>query len=377
MKILLKISAITVLMFMTAFIYGQIGGFPLKQTLSAQENAAGYAEQIFKEKGLTLKDGYVFKQGMPTGRLVFTSPAADDISGYGGPIPMVIGIDTQNVIIDILPLENTETPHFFEQVISSGFLKNWIGKNISDAYVHDVDDVSGATMSSSAIKDSIHLVLGNMLQQEASPSSAGKALEGCCLLLLFLAALGCYFYPQKLKQLRFPVLLSAVFIMGFWQGNMLSVTKIASWLINGIPETWQWILFIVFATSIFLPIFTRKNFYCFYLCPFGALQEAAGKCCRQKLRFRKVLAGLEYFRLAVLIMCAGLFFAGSWVNIASLEPFSAFKPEYAPVSAIVIFIASLFFALFIPRPWCRFFCPCGAFLDLFKSQTDQKKLFRF
>ena len=54
MKILLKISAITVLMFMTAFIYGQIGGFPLKQTLSAQENAAGYAEQIFKEKGLTI-----------------------------------------------------------------------------------------------------------------------------------------------------------------------------------------------------------------------------------------------------------------------------------------------------------------------------------
>lgn len=64
-------------------------------------------------------------------------------------------------------------------------MKNWIGKNISDAYVHDVDAVSGATMSSSAIKDSIHLVLGNMLQQEASPSSAGKALEGCCLLLLF------------------------------------------------------------------------------------------------------------------------------------------------------------------------------------------------
>ncbi len=313
-------------------------------------------------------------------QVLFSSELAPDVTGFGGPIPLVIGIDDHGVIKDVKFLKNAETPEFFKVVLDSGILSHWVGKDVPTAAEVEVDAVSGATMSSVGVaktmKHSLNATLGKSVSSSSSLTQADwiKALS---ISVVGLLALVSFFAPRRTKPLHLTFVVASLVVLGMWHGSLLSVSKFSSWVLHGVPSVMEIPLFLIFVASILIPAFTGKNFYCYHLCPFGAAQDLMAKGVKVNLKIR-LSKWLNHMRMVVLLSCFLLLFLGMGAEIANIEPFSAFKLEYAPLSALIIFGVALVISTFIPRAWCRYLCPCGAFLDLakgiFKKGRTPKKL---
>ena len=110
------------------------------------------------------------------------------------------------------------------------------------------------------------------------------------------------------------------------------------------------------------------------VCPFGALQELAGKCVKYKIpmsaKTQKSLNVMRQILWAVLMLCL---WTGAWFDWIDYEPFSAFIVQSA--SWVVIVIAVVFVALstVIMRPYCRFVCPTGTLLKISQSPFVKNK----
>lgn len=71
--------------------------------------------------------------------------------GYKGPIEVAIVLNEKGEICGILVGKNQETPAFLKRVEAAGFLEKWNGMTLRKAAETDMDTVSRATYSSSAI----------------------------------------------------------------------------------------------------------------------------------------------------------------------------------------------------------------------------------
>ncbi len=98
--------------------------------------------EVFDESGNTI------------GYFIVTTPHADDIKGYGGPVPLLIGIDDDGKIKGVSFLPNAESGGFIKIVTAEGVLDAWNGLTVDEALDQQVDTVSGATMTSSAVIES-------------------------------------------------------------------------------------------------------------------------------------------------------------------------------------------------------------------------------
>lgn len=101
--------------------------------------------------------------GTSLGFVVQTSPASDHITGYCGPTNVLIAFDTDYRVIGIDVLESADTAEHLEDVLgNSRFMSTYDGLSWRDAAaLHDVDAVSGATLTSLAIVESISNRLGD------------------------------------------------------------------------------------------------------------------------------------------------------------------------------------------------------------------------
>ena len=79
--------------------------------------------------------------------------AVGEASGYGGPMQVAVGVNTEGVITGIAVVDDKETPAWLSMVAGSGFLSKLLGKSQADKLTlgQDVDVVSGATYTSRAI----------------------------------------------------------------------------------------------------------------------------------------------------------------------------------------------------------------------------------
>lgn len=96
-------------------------------------------------------DGVITKEnGM---YVVNTATLAADVDGYIGATPLKIYI-RNNKIEKIEALPNKETPKYFAK-IKKQLLDKWNGKTVKEALKAQVDGVTGATLSSDAVKENI------------------------------------------------------------------------------------------------------------------------------------------------------------------------------------------------------------------------------
>jgi Uncharacterized protein conserved in bacteria len=98
-----------------------------------------------KDDGVITKENGVY--------VVNTTTLAADVDGYISATPLKIYIKN-NKIEKIEALKNQETPKYFAKV-KKQVLDKWNGKTVKEALKMQVDGVTGATLSSDAVKENV------------------------------------------------------------------------------------------------------------------------------------------------------------------------------------------------------------------------------
>jgi len=99
------------------------------------------------------------------GIVLFSSPYSDAVTGYAGATPLRIVLDENGKIKEVKLLENNDTPRFVQRVADGGLFEAWNGMTVEEALKANVDAVSGATFTSSGVKDSLKARLEAYLRQ--------------------------------------------------------------------------------------------------------------------------------------------------------------------------------------------------------------------
>jgi len=96
------------------------------------------------------------------GYVIQTSPAGDEMIGFSGPTNTMVAFNTEHKIIGLSVISSRDTrEHVAEVVQHEAFMKSLNGKTWSEAAnVRDVDGVSGATLTSVAMMQSVLIRLG-------------------------------------------------------------------------------------------------------------------------------------------------------------------------------------------------------------------------
>ena len=76
------------------------------------------------------------------------------IYGFGGTIKILIGVDNSKKITGTKILEHLETPGLGERITEDEFLEQFVNKPIT-LQANEIDAITGATISSTAIIDTI------------------------------------------------------------------------------------------------------------------------------------------------------------------------------------------------------------------------------
>ena len=87
--------------------------------------------------------------------IVNTTELGKSVRGYRGTTPLKIHIKGDKIVkVEALP--NKETPQYFQK-IKTQMLKKWNGASVKNLSAKKVDAVTGATISSNAVKKNVEL----------------------------------------------------------------------------------------------------------------------------------------------------------------------------------------------------------------------------
>lgn len=312
------------------------------------------------------------REGRPIGKALYSGNLPARAYGYGGPVPLFVLLDNQDRIEGIYVGENHETPSYMRRVERSGLLEAWNGMPVGEAAGLQPDAVSGASYTSRAISANVRQVLHAYGQgEEKSGRFPGLEYVFRMLLSCTVVVFSLYFFfrPGRFARCRLYLYAASVLVLGFWNGEMLSVDRFYAWLTRGVPAT-AWFVFAVFVLAVVLPLLTNRAFYCSYLCPYGSAQELMGRLRKKKYVLPASWAGLlKYLPQVLLSGCACAALAGLVDNFSGLEVFAGFHIRSASVWVLVLFGFFLLLSPFVNRPWCRYVCPTGYLLSLFQK-TD-------
>lgn len=153
-------------------------------------------------------------------------------------------------------------------------------------------------------------------------------------------------------------------VLGFWAGTFIDYAMMLNFF-SGAPHfTLSFLLtLILLIVGLVYPLFNKPNFYCAWICPFGSVQELAGKVCKKRWKMSpKLIKGLDNFRQMLWIVLLSLLYIGWGTSWIDYEVFTAFVVESASWLIIAVGSAFVVLSLFINRPFCRFICPTGSLL---------------
>lgn len=292
-------------------------------------------------------------------------------SGYGGPITMLTTVNGEGVVENAVILEHAETPAYLERVVEVGYPNNLQGAGVTNSLIANegLDAVSGATRTTdgiiAAVEKGMFDVGETQLGLDVPPLSTYHfQWEDGAIVLLLLTAIFAAF--RKLKKLRVLLLIASVILIGFIAKSSISLGNFMSIITNKMPViTERPIWFILIIGILVFTLIIGKNFYCGWLCPFGAVQEGIYKALnltKNKLDQRIVNLSRKS-RWFFIWLAAILAFYFNNPGIASYEPFAVFFGGEGHVMHWIIMGLVVFMSIFILRFWCRCFCPVGAVLD--------------
>ena len=293
--------------------------------------------------------------------------------GWGGPLRLATITDSQGIIKQIVVLEHKETPSFFHKIQKHKFFQQFIGKKVSDPLYlgRDIDTVTQATISSKAVTEAVRKgshALGRKILKLPLKGAERKWKFGIReVILLSLYMLMFIDFKLNFKILRYFILGTTFIFLGFYLNAAISIGNISALFFGFIPSLkenifWWMLIF----GSLSLPLILKRNLYCYYLCPFGALQEFTAKISGINLKLNKKNIILTKY-LAYFLTWLALIITFLTLNpaLGAYEPFATFFRAEGMNIQWYIMPAVVLGSFFSRRLFCRAFCPVGVVLKVF------------
>lgn len=308
------------------------------------------------------------------GEALLSTDFVTDNYGYGGIVPLLIGLDDKHHVAGITLLNNGETHDYLEYVTRGDFLQQWNNLSLREVQEHNVDGASGATMSSNAI---IKGMKGTVAAFHHSPVDSWekqpiKSMIKDALFLVTVLLSLLFAFGKASKRLRPYYMILVVVIIGIVLNKTLSLFLIHSWLLNGIPWVLNWQSVLLFILAIGVSFLGKRKYYCNYLCPMGALQELVNKVSPFKKRKLPHKWKNISIRETYLFFIAAMLLFGFSPQLNYFEPFMAFSFKIASygffIAGGIIVILSLFFS----KPFCSL-CPTGCLMDTISYKKQPLK----
>lgn len=109
--------------------------------------------------------------------------------------------------------------------------------------------------------------------------------------------------------------------------------------------------------------------FCAGVCPLGAVQELTGiKPVKLPKAVESIMAAIPFIYLTLAVLFAAM---ESQFIICRYDPFVGFFRLDAPYTMIIFGILLIIAGIFINRPYCRYFCPYGVFLNIFSRFSSR------
>ena len=320
----------------------------------------------------------VFKLEFPEGGTKYATTG--DGHGYGGPLVIAILVNEDGTIEKLGLLSNQETPSYRKKVADAEFAAQFLGRKASENFIvgHDIDAISGATVScvagADAIREGAHRIATNQLGMSLSWTGQPWSFDLKNLLIVVLFGLAFWNWLFKNKWRRYIFIGTSLAIIGFYANACISIASLGAIPLGYFPPlranpVW-WIL--TMGTLIAI-IVLAKNIWCYKLCPFYAMQFFLNKVSGTRIKLPAHISAYAP-RIASFLLWLSLLtiFLTRNPALGSFEPFSmAFSLNGEGLQWFLL-PASIIGAFFIPTFWCRYFCPLGHGLN--KILSLRKKL---
>lgn len=298
------------------------------------------------------------------GEVINTTQLGSKILGYGGTVPLEIYL-TSGVIDSIKALPNNETRDVFQRLYDEGLMTAWNGHTLEEAATLDVDGVTGATYSSNAVIGNVRLGIDYALGTKTNRApGVGINLSLIAALVVVLAGAIIPLIVHNNPRYRLIQQLLNVVILGFWAGVFIDYAMMLNFFAHGFSFSLaSMVTLVLLIVGLLYPVFNKPGHYCAWICPFGSLQEIAGKIHKRKIKITpRTLKALDTFRSVLWIALLSLLFIGFGYQWVDYEIFTGFLVRSASWAVICVGALFVILSVFINRPFCRFVCPTGTLL---------------
>jgi hypothetical protein len=301
--------------------------------------------------------------------------------GYGGPMLLVVGVDTLGQVAGIQVVEQRETPVFWRMARPSQYFRAISGSGFDeiDYDYENVVAVTGATLSANAIVESVRVSVAQVagvafdLRLPLPPKPFEFGILEITILVLFAAGVvGHRLRGPARRRLRWTGQLVGLLVLGFWENSPITLAKITAFLSGYLPDPRTGLaIYLLLAGFLLTSFFYGRNLYCLCACPFGAAQRVIGAIGGIRLKIAPwVVRLMEGTRNVVVFAALFMAFITLQPVLASYEPFAAlFALHGTTLQWFLLFIA-LTASLLIQTPWCSFFCPMRT-IELVVLDTKQ------
>jgi len=358
-----------------------------------------FSADLFQRKRMPVPHyvGYDIKGERVGIAFVTTEICPQETWGYQSQISILVGVNLEGTIIGVKILSCDESPQYTRGLCDL-FVSQYLNKNIEDYFIirKDIDAITGATITSSAVNNSIKkglsIISSIILDERQSaeldvkqstneiPAKEGQIdnvfwqyiLSQIDFLILFgIVGLAIYGHLRDNQTVRYLTLALSFFYLGILKGGGFSINNFISILHGNFPVIIDNIYWYSLLIIVIFSVILAGRFYCGWLCPFGVFLEFLGNLNRNKIsvpcEIDPWLRSIKYQILFIILFIVSVTpistHAASIIGV--IEPFGTFFKLMGSIPAWIFLALVLIFSFFIPRAYCKYLCPLGALLALF------------
>jgi len=352
-------------------------------SLNVKTNVQPYLTQVMPQatnfvllKSQPAVNQYLYAASDAAGQIGYVSFGQGQ--GYGGPDLVAVAWSNTGTILNVQMVATKDTPAYYNKLYSnnSAYFAQYIGRSYADAFQvsgGDIDAASGATRSSNGVAQGVRDARTLLSQQLGHPIAQASpqiqfgfaeimALTGIALVFIFRMV-------PPLRRLSWPrpvMLFFGLVVFGLILDIPLSLANFTVFLI-GFQPAWQTdlALYTLVFGLIALALVFAKNFWCFWICPFVALQEGMHFVGSPKPRpITQHQLFLRNTRFVILWGALMLVFLLRQPALASYEPWDGLFNLSGNLPQWLLVAGTLGTAVFIYNFWCHYLCPVGAVMDI-------------